>query len=83
MCFERLRVQLERLREARGLGDVVAQVTEAVGIKPCARCKHTRRRLNMIVPFALGHFISDKNVVIREQGVIDQMSKMTSGGSAD
>ncbi len=35
----------------RGLGDVVARVTSAVGVKPCGRCKRNQARLNELVPF--------------------------------
>jgi len=30
----------------RGLGDVVARATKAVGIKPCGRCQKRRERMN-------------------------------------
>jgi len=35
----------------RGLGDAVAKVTSAVGIKPCSGCKRRRDKLNKLVPF--------------------------------
>ena len=35
----------------RGLGDVVAKVTKAVGIKPCGPCQKRREALNRMVPF--------------------------------
>jgi hypothetical protein len=35
----------------RGLGDVVAKVTKAVGIKPCGGCKERQKKLNELVPF--------------------------------
>ncbi len=35
----------------RGLGDVVASVTSAVGIKPCGGCGKRREALNRLVPF--------------------------------
>jgi hypothetical protein len=35
----------------RGLGDVVAAVTSAVGITPCGKCKQRQEALNRIVPF--------------------------------
>lgn len=39
-------------REARwkGLGDVVASVTKAVGIKPCGSCRERQQKLNAIFP---------------------------------
>lgn len=35
----------------RGLGDVVARMTKAVGIKPCGPCQKRREALNRMVPF--------------------------------
>jgi hypothetical protein len=35
----------------RGLGDVVAAVTSAVGIRPCGGCKKRQESLNKLVPF--------------------------------
>ena len=37
--------------EMRGLGDAVAKVTTALGIKPCPKCKKRIERLNRAVPF--------------------------------
>ncbi len=34
----------------RGVGDMIAKVTRAVGIKPCARCKRDQERLNRAFP---------------------------------
>lgn len=36
---------------ARGLGDVIAKVTHAVGIKTCGGCKKRQEALNAAVPF--------------------------------
>ena len=38
----------------RGLGDVVARVTKAVGIRECVGCKKRREALNRAVPFPGG-----------------------------
>lgn len=35
----------------KGLGDVIAAATTAVGIKPCQRCKRNQQRLNEAFPF--------------------------------
>ncbi|HEX9106650.1 MAG TPA: hypothetical protein VF832_05475, partial [Longimicrobiales bacterium] len=34
-----------------GLGDLVQQVTKAIGIKPCAPCQQRAARLNELIPF--------------------------------
>ena len=36
----------------RGLGDVIASATKAVGITPCGGCQQRREALNRLVPFA-------------------------------
>ena len=38
----------------RGLGDAVARMTTAVGIKPCGGCKKRQELLNRLVPFTHG-----------------------------
>jgi hypothetical protein len=38
--------------ESRGLGDTIAKIAAAVGIKPCGRCKKDRVRLNKAVPYS-------------------------------
>jgi hypothetical protein len=35
----------------RGLGDVIAAATKAVGIKPCEPCRKRQEALNRLVPF--------------------------------
>jgi hypothetical protein len=37
--------------KSKGLGDTVAKVTRAVGIKPCGGCKKRQKRLNEIFPY--------------------------------
>lgn len=46
----------DKIKEAeagamRGLGDVVAAATSAVGIKPCGGCKKRQEALNKLFPF--------------------------------
>lgn len=36
----------------RGVGDVIAAATKAVGIQPCGGCEERRRRLNERFPFS-------------------------------
>ena len=37
---------------AKGLGDVIANITTAVGIKPCAKCNERKETLNRLFPFS-------------------------------
>lgn len=44
----------QEYREAtkmRGVGDVIAKVTEKVGLKHCPGCEHRRDALNKLMPF--------------------------------
>ena len=36
---------------SRGLGDTIAKVTSAVGIKPCGGCKERQKKLNELIPY--------------------------------
>lgn len=46
-----VRIPVPGVSEAVGLGDVVAKVTKAVGIKPCVPCAKRRARLNRLIQF--------------------------------
>ena len=37
--------------QSRGLGDTIAKVTSAIGIKPCGGCNERREALNKLVPY--------------------------------
>lgn len=45
------RPEWDTSKPSRGLGDVVAKVTSAVGIKPCGGCGQRQTALNTLVPF--------------------------------
>lgn len=52
LLYPKLITRAEReARRMRGLGDVVAAMTKAVGVKPCAPCKKRQEILNNLVPF--------------------------------
>lgn len=38
--------------ESKGLGDTIAKVTEAVGIKPCGSCKKRQEALNKMFSYS-------------------------------
>lgn len=44
-------------KKFRGLGDAVAAVTNAVGIKPCGGCQRRREALNRATPNWLRRFL--------------------------
>ena len=37
--------------KSKGLGDTVAKITKAVGIKPCGGCKKRQKKLNRLFPY--------------------------------
>jgi hypothetical protein len=39
--------------KSRGLGDTIAKMTLAVGIKPCGGCKKRAELLNKLVPYSV------------------------------
>tara|TARA_R110000868_G_scaffold102972_1_gene283628 strand:- start:489 stop:818 length:330 start_codon:yes stop_codon:yes gene_type:complete len=39
-----------RTKKIKGLGDVIAKVTEAVGIEPCDGCNQRKEKLNKLFP---------------------------------
>lgn len=52
MTAPRLITKSEReARRMRGLGDVVAAVTSALGIPKCKPCGQRQEKLNKLVPF--------------------------------
>jgi len=36
---------------SEGLGDTIAKITSAVGIKPCGGCKERQEKLNRLFPY--------------------------------
>ena len=38
------------IKKSRGVGDLVAKATKAIGIKPCGGCQKRRKKLNKILP---------------------------------
>jgi hypothetical protein len=45
------KAKAKRIGGSRGLGDTIAKVTSAVGIKPCGGCKERQEKLNRLVPY--------------------------------
>lgn len=37
--------------KSRGLGDTIAKVTKAVGVRPCGGCKKRQEKLNKLLPY--------------------------------
>jgi hypothetical protein len=45
-----------RPRKNKGLGDVIANVTTAIGIEPCDGCNRRKDQLNKLFPFGIEDF---------------------------
>jgi len=39
------------MAKSKGIGDVIANVTKAIGIEPCKGCEKRRNTLNRLFPF--------------------------------
>ena len=50
-----------RNKKATGLGDVIANITTAVGIEPCDGCNKRKEQLNKLFPFLIYIFINSIN----------------------
>ena len=51
---------MSRHKKIKGLGDVVATITEAVGIEPCEGCNKRKEKLNQLFPFGIEEFTEEE-----------------------
>ena len=47
------------MSESKGLGDSIAKLTKAVGIKPCKSCEKRKNILNKLFPFKTVNVLND------------------------
>lgn len=47
------------MSESKGLGDSIAKLTKAVGIKPCKSCEKRKNILNKLFPFKRVNVLND------------------------
>lgn len=47
------------MSESKGLGDSIAKLTKAVGIKPCKSCEKRKNILNNLFPFKTVNVLND------------------------
>jgi hypothetical protein len=47
-------------KKLSGLGDVIANITTAVGIEPCEGCNKRKEQLNRLFPFGIEEFTEDE-----------------------
>jgi deoxyribose-phosphate aldolase len=40
-----------KVAQSKGLGDTIAKITKAVGIKPCGGCAERQEALNALLPY--------------------------------
>lgn len=57
---------MARPKKIKGLGDVVATVTDALGIEPCKGCKKRQDVLNKLVPFGNRDLTDNEKIYLQE-----------------
>lgn len=55
-----------RPKKIAGLGDVVATVTDALGIEQCDGCKQRQDKLNKLVPFGTKDLTEEQKTYLQE-----------------
>ena len=68
-----------RTKKIKGIGDVIAAGTSALGIEPCEGCNKRKEQLNRLFPFGIEEFTEDESKYlgtffeneIQEQKVLD------------
>lgn len=55
-----------RPKKIKGLGDVVATVTDALGIEQCDGCKQRQDKLNKLVPFGTKDLTEEQKTYLQE-----------------
>jgi predicted NodU family carbamoyl transferase len=55
-----------RNKKTTGLGDVIANITEAVGIKPCKGCKQRQAKLNALLPFGTEELLESEKTYLND-----------------
>lgn len=57
---------MARPKKIKGLGDVIATITDAVGIEPCEGCKKRQDALNKLVPFGTRELTDDEKLYLQD-----------------
>ena len=55
---------MARNKKIKGLGDVVATITTAVGIEPCEGCNKRKDQLNRLFPFGIEEFTKEEKIYL-------------------
>lgn len=55
-----------RPKKIKGLGDVVATVTDALGIEQCEGCKKRQEKLNKLIPFGTKDLTEEQKTYLQE-----------------
>lgn len=55
-----------RPKKIKGLGDVVATVTDALGIEQCEGCKSRQEKLNKLIPFGTKDLSEEQKIYLQE-----------------
>jgi len=57
---------MARPKKIKGLGDVIANITSAVGIVPCEGCKERQAKLNALFPFGTLDLTESEKTYLQE-----------------
>lgn len=55
-----------RPKKIKGLGDVVATVTDALGIEPCDGCNQRKEKLNKLFPFGVKELTNEQKEYLQQ-----------------
>ena len=55
---------MARNKKNKGLGDVIANITTAVGIEPCEGCNKRKEQLNRLFPFGIEEFTEEEKTYL-------------------
>jgi len=62
------------MSKSKGLGDSIAKLTEAVGIKPCVGCKKRKNILNKLFPFKQVNALNRSQIKL--MAIVESLSDM-------
>jgi hypothetical protein len=53
-----------RPKKIKGVGDIIAAITTAVGVEPCEGCNKRKEQLNRLFPFGIEEFTEDEKIYL-------------------
>jgi hypothetical protein len=62
-----------QVKKVKGVGDVIAKVTEAVGIVPCDGCNERKEKLNKLFPLGHEELTEDEKTYLKKYFANDEL----------